>query len=181
MQCLNNTHCAANQACNTTTNQCVPIVLGGTPRCGTCLRDTQCGAGMLCVPMTYDDPNTPASDPVSVGYHCLQRQATVAGADCVNARPHRSPQTLTSIDGTSDTFCGLRLSTCEAQAAFDSVNCMTLDSVGNARCGVPMVGDGVCQMSSATTNNCSVYCITNNDCPSGTTCNTALTPGVCTF
>jgi hypothetical protein len=181
VQCLNNTHCAANQACNTATNRCVPITIGGAGRCETCLRDTQCGAGMLCVPMTYDDPSTPASDPVAAGFHCLQRQATVAGADCINTRPHASPQMFTSIDGTTDVVCGLRASTCEAQAAFDMTNCMTLDASGNDRCGAAGLNDGVCRMRSVTTNRCSVYCVSNDDCRSGTSCNTALNPGVCTF
>ena len=183
VQCLNNTHCGASEACDTSTNRCVPITLMSVGRCGTCLRDTQCMAGMLCVPMVYDDPNTPATDPVGVGLHCLHRQdATGAGrpnGDCLTTRPHTSAQTLTSVDGVSATMCALRLSTCEAQMMYDDTNCMTLDAAGDARCGLPGVGDGVCRMRSATTNLCSVYCQSNNDCPG--TCDTSGFPRVCNF
>ena len=177
VQCLNNTHCAANQACNTTTNQCVSITLGGAARCDTCLRDTQCAAGMLCVPVIYDDPTTPAADPVNTGLHCLQQEAPVV--DCLLTRPFSTSTPTTSVDGVAADVCGLRRSTCEAEAAYDSTNCMTLDTAGNDRCGLPGVNDGVCRMRSSTTNRCSVYCTSNDDCRPGVICDTVA--GICRF
>ena len=130
--------------------------------------------------MTYDDPTTAADDSVPAGLHCLQRESAAPGANCLNTLPHTSSQMLTSIDGTSALVCGLRRSTCQAQAAYDTTNCMTPDAAGNDRCGAAGLNDGVCRMKSATTNRCSVYCVSNDDCP-GTTCDTSTTPRICRF
>ena len=48
------------------TSACAPAGGAAAP-CTSCVRDTDCRAGQLCVPMTYDDPRTPAADPTTRG------------------------------------------------------------------------------------------------------------------
>jgi hypothetical protein len=141
-------------------------------------------AGQLCIPMMYDDPATGgAPDPVPVGNHCLWRSdASGPGApngDCFTTRPYVRTERLTSVDAVTADVCTFRVSTCEAQRDFSMVNCMTLDAAGNALCGVTGVPDGVCRNVSGMTNRCTTYCLSDDDCRAGSTCDITLTPGQC--
>ena len=163
--------------------RCAICRRSGAGLCGDCTADTDCAAGQLCIPMTYDDPATPAADPVAVGNHCLWRSdASGTGApngDCfANARPYARTSMLTSVDGVTADVCTLAVSTCAAQEDFRMVNCMTLDAAGDALCGVASVPDGVCRNVSGTTNRCTVFCLSDDDCP-GTTCAPGAVPRQC--
>ncbi len=57
---------------------------------------------------------------------------------------------------------------------------MTLDAAGDAMCGRDSVNDGVCRMFGSTTNRCTVFCLSDDDCP-GTSCDTGASPRVCLF
>lgn len=186
VQCLSNADCDATHGCELGTHTCVAVTPMSASPCQPCLRDSQCHTGQLCVPMTYDDPTTPAADPVAVGTRCLWRQdATGAGApngSCFsNERPYVRASSLTSIDGVSTTVCTLAVSTCESQGAFRMTNCMTLDAAGDAMCGLPAVHDGVCRGVDMTTNRCTVFCGSDDDCPLGFPCDITVTPRVCHF
>ena len=87
---------------------------------------------------------------------------------------------MTSVDAVTATMCTFRESTCEAQAAFSSTNCMTLNAAGNALCGQASLNDGLCQMLDAAANRCTVFCLSDDDCP-GTTCAPGAVPRACTF
>lgn len=178
------TACASG-ICITSTNACAPAG-GTTATCGSCTHDAECRAGQLCVPMTYDDPTTPAADPVAVGNHCLWRQdAAGTGApsgSCLDIRPYVQASSLSSVDGTTAMVCTLALSTCEAQAGFRMTDCMTIDATGDARCGATGVHDGMCQMFDSTHNRCTVFCLSDDDCRTGVACDTSVTPTpVCHF
>ncbi|MFO0683401.1 MAG: hypothetical protein U0234_15190 [Sandaracinus sp.] len=185
VECLTNDDCAATEGC-TPAHACVPFTPDSVATCGTCTRDAECHAGELCVPMTYDDPTTGAADPVPAGNHCLWREdASGAGApngSCFgNGRPYVRASSLTSVDGVTAMVCTLAVSTCEAQTAFRMTDCMTLDAAGDARCGEPTLHDGVCRMVDATHNRCTTFCVSDDDCPAGVTCNTGASPRVCNF
>ena len=135
--------------------------------------------------MTYDDPTTPAADPVPAGNHCLWRQDAAgpggpAGA-CSTIRPYFRGTSMTSVDGTTTTMCTLRVSTCESQAAFSSFDCMTLDATGDALCGQASVHDGVCRAVDVASNRCTVFCGSDDDCRGGFSCDTGSSPSVCLF
>lgn len=183
--CLSNADCDATHGCDTSTNTCVTFTAASASACDECVRDAECHAGQLCVPMTYDDPTTTAADPVAVGNRCLWRQdAAGTGApngDCTTLPPYVRASALTSVDGVATMVCSFRESTCEAQAAFSATNCMTLDAAGDALCGVIGVHDGVCRMFGATTNRCTVFCGSDDDCPIGFACDAAASPRVCMF
>jgi hypothetical protein len=172
----------ASGVCLLSTNTCAPMG-GSTALCGTCTADSECMAGQVCIAMMYDDPATAGADPVAVGNHCLWRSdASGTGAPngaCSTVRPYVSTQSVTSVSGVTADVCTFRVSTCEAQRDFSMVNCMTLDATGNALCGVTGVPDGVCRRLDAASNRCTTYCLSDDDCPSGSTCDTTTTPRQC--
>jgi hypothetical protein len=185
VECIDNSGCEATEGCDLPTNACRTFTAESANTCGDCVADAECMAGRLCIPFTYDDPRTPAADPVPAGNHCAFRQdAAGPGApagDCVNIRPYVRAQMAMSVDGVETTFCTFRQSTCEAHRDFSMTDCMTLDLAGDALCGIDDVGDGVCRMFGATTNRCTVFCGSDDDCPMGFACDTAATPRVCLF
>jgi hypothetical protein len=44
---------------------------------------------------------------------------------------------------------------------------------------VASVPDGVCRRLDAASNRCTVYCLSDDDCRAGSTCDITLTPGQC--
>ncbi len=185
VECLSSSDCAPTEGCELALRTCRPFTPASAGPCSPCVRDAECGAGQLCVPMTYDDPTTGAADPVPAGNHCLWRQDAAGpgapGGDCATIRPYVRGAAATSVDGTTATVCTLRVSTCESQAAFSMLDCMTLDAAGDARCGQPGLHDGVCRMAGPTTNRCSVFCGSSDDCRGGFSCDTGASPSVCLF
>lgn len=183
--CVDNADCAASEGCEPARRACRAFSPGAAGLCAPCVRDAECQAGQRCVPMAYDDPATAAADPVDVGAHCLFREEATGpgapGGDCFAFRPYVRSAAVTSVDGEATSVCTLRVSTCEALADYSSTRCSTLDSVGDAECGAAGVPDGVCRMAGATANLCTVYCVSDLDCPPGVTCNTAAVPRVCNF
>ena len=109
--------------------------------------------------------------------------ASGAGApngDCFAVRPYvRALLAATSLDGVTATVCGLAVTTCPAMNDFRTANCMTLDAAGDARCGAAGFADGVCRAAGPTTNRCTVECGSDDDCTTGFTSDTTVTPHVC--
>ena len=169
--------CGPN-VCDVTAHACSALPAGATGLCQTCVSDAQCRTGQLCVPMTFDTPARP------VGSYCLWRlDASGAGApngDCFAVRPYvRALPAATSLDGVPATVCGLAVTTCPAMNDFRTANCMTLDAAGDARCGAAGFADGVCRAAGPTTNLCTVECLSDLDCGTGSACDTTVTPRVC--
>ena len=48
-------------------------------------------------------------------------------------------------------------------------------------CGVMGIHDGVCRNLMATSNRCTVFCLSDDDCRGGVTCDTGASPSVCRF
>ena len=152
--CRTGSNCASG-VCLLSTNTCAPT--GGTgTRCSECVRDDECQAGMLCVPMRFGA--------TSVGNFCAwRRDATGTGApagNCFNSPPYVRDVTATSIDGVATSVCVLRTSTCEAHEDFSRKAC-TMPGMADSDCGAPSVNDGFCAPGS----RCTVECTTYEDCP----------------
>jgi hypothetical protein len=89
----------------------------------------------------------------------------------------------TSISGVMTSVCTLRSTTCPALNQFDMLDCTdgTAPGTTDDECGHPGVDDGLCRRRSSTTNRCTVPCLSNDDCRTGSTCNIAVTPSHCSF
>ena len=180
--CRTGSNCASG-VCLLSTNTCAPT--GGTgTRCSECVRDDECQAGMLCVPMRFGA--------TSVGNFCAWRQdATGTGApagNCFNSPPYVRNTTATSVDGIVTNVCVLRTSTCAAHRHFSQPLCSM-----DADCGAPSVNDGFCVMGSHCTAGCTTYedcpctdisCTSQYDCVAGTCslsrrCDRTMMPAVC--
>jgi hypothetical protein len=185
VECTDNSACGAMEGCDLAMNTCRTYTAESVGACGDCVADAECMAGMLCIPWTYNDPRTSGDDAIAAGNHCAWRQdASGMGApegDCFTLRPYIRAEMATSVDGVAQTFCTFRQSTCAAHADFSAVDCMTLDAAGDAMCGIDAVDDGVCRMAGATSNRCTVFCLSDDDCPAGSACDTGATPRVCLF
>ncbi len=130
--------------------------------CEPCTSDAQCGDGRVCV--MEPDGDSP---------RCVWREdATATGApmgSCLeHGRPFVEPRDAITADGASVRVCLLGPSTCAAWLVFRSpVACAT-----DADCGLD-VGDGSCvdaDPGAATVMRCTMTCVTDVDCPTGTTC-----------
>ncbi len=162
--------------------------------CDECISDAHCEPGMVCVHMQFGDPA------LDVGWFCQwEESATGDGAPngaCGAADPFVSTQPLlaedpdvVSIDGEDTTICTLRVSTCPAFQHFSSeaIDCNTGSS------GSPVLDDGLCGFDysndpaqdeldgnqdaycaqfDSMTYRCTMHCLTDDDCRSGSACNT---------
>ena len=177
VECRSNADCAVNEGCELATNTCRPFTAGTGARCSECVRDAECQAGMLCVQMRFGGQ--------PVGQHCLWRQDAegtgTPNGDCVTGdRPFVRAESITSIDGTMATVCGLRNSTCEAQDDYSRENCDHLGTPDDALCGREGVADGVCRPFGGA-RRCTVFCASDDDCRAGITCNIGAATPVCNF
>lgn len=170
--------CGAN-VCDSRMSTCTTTPAGTTGLCQPCVSDAQCRPGQLCIPMTFGTPE------VEVGLYCLWRQdATESGApmgDCFAARPYVDAAALTSVDGATATVCSLAVSTCEAHNDYRTTACTLPGTPADDECGVPGQPDGYCVMAGAATNRCTVPCGGDDDCQTGFTCDTTVTPTVCSL
>ncbi len=142
VQCTaDDTSACGGNVCDASTQTCSTQPPDSAGLCQECVSDAQCHMGQLCVPMTFGDPAMP------VGNFCLWRQdATGSGApngDCTMAtHPYVVPVAdATSVDGTSATVCGLRLTTCPALHDFGMTTCSGAGD--NASCGAAGLDDGI--------------------------------------
>jgi len=171
----NDTACGGN-VCDLSTNTCTDRAKGSAGLCQTCVNDTECDEGQLCVLTRFDD--------IDIGQFCLWREDAPAGpaGDCVTQRPYVDSQMATSINGVMAGVCNLRLTSCTALNQFDMRSCTDGTSPGttDSECGHPGVDDGLCRRRSSTTNRCTVPCLSNDDCQDGSNC-TSTPPRYCDF
>jgi hypothetical protein len=168
--------------CDSLNNVCSDQVEGSSGLCGPCVSDAHCPAGQLCVLQSFDDSD--------VGYFCMwERAAGVGGApeSCTTAQPYFKALTgVSSIDNATGDLCTLRVSTCPAITGLGSpaVQCAQGGIPDDALCGAPNVEDGFCRALAPPeddTYRCTVPCVSDDDCPSGVTCNTLVLPRVCSL
>jgi len=137
--------------------------------------------GELCVLDTLGS----GTSAKSVGYFChWKRGDTANGAPalCSAARPYfRTAAGVTSIDGEVADICTLAVSSCPANNEFRSKNCAPTGTPDDTLCGVSPPDDAKCAQVDASTYRCTMTCLSEDDCRSPSTCNTAVSPAVCTL
>ncbi len=154
--CTASSGCPAG-ACDIRRQVCTEVPLRSSGPCEPCVADTQCRAGQLCVPTRFRGADA--------GLRCLWRQAAVPGGDCARVHPYMSTEAVTSVEGTADTVCGLRSSTCAALADFSVQTCDAPAAGADPACGGEGLDDGFCAAFGPTTNYCTVGCSSSADCP----------------
>jgi hypothetical protein len=174
---------ADEYVCDSLNRRCAAAVpdneVGSAGSCQPCLSDEHCSTGRVCVQTEYDDELVP-------GWFCMwERGAQGAPTSCpLNGRPYYATVTeVTSLDGREGlTVCGLSVSTCAALQDFRAKAC---DAVGNeaAQCGEPDLDDGLCRVADPDANffQCTMRCLSGDDCQVGVSCDTGETPPYCTF
>ena len=169
--------CGTN-VCDLLTNLCTDRPKSSAGLCQPCVNDTECSTGQLCVLTRFED--------MDIGQFCLFREDAGGGGPagaCSRVPPYRRSESATSIGGVMTNVCNLRVTTCPALNQFDMLDCTDSTPPGTTddECGHPGVDDGLCRRASSTTNRCTVPCGSNDDCVTGFSCNTAVTPRHCSF
>jgi hypothetical protein len=163
--------------CSGATKTCTTNKQKSAGLCAACVSDAHCRAGQLCLMERYGTP------PMELGYRCLWRKGDTQGAapaQCSSARPY--VETLVdqvSIDGVEADACGLAVSTCTAVNEYRSKNCATSMVPDDSQCGVDAPSDAKCVMFDANVYRCTITCLSVDDCPNGSACDTGSTPWVC--
>ena len=85
----------------------------------------------------------------------------------------------TSIDGESADICGLRSSTCIANNHFSTKDCATSNAADDTKCGFAPPKDAKCSAFGPSQFRCTMTCGSDDDCPSGFSCDIGATPRVC--
>ena len=168
--------CGTN-VCDGSTNTCTTRPEDSKGLCQDCVADAECMDGQLCVAMTFESTD--------VGQFCLWRedatQPTAPMGSCTNTRPYTQGTPITSVDDVTTRVCSLRQTTCPGLNDFDHPDGCTAPVAGDPECGFSGVNDGLCRMRDAVTNRCTIPCLSDDDCLSGSTCNTGATPRYCNF
>ena len=148
--------------------------------CQTCVTDAQCNAGEMCVLDKF------GSSPVEVGYFCHWKKGDTANGaplNCsVTGMPYVGTQlAATSIDGAVSDVCTLAVSTCVARNQFRAKDCVVSSTPSDAACGISPGKDSKCVLydSGASTYRCTMTCLSDDDCPTGSPCDKSGTPWVC--
>lgn len=138
--------------------------------CGECVNDAQCVAAHRCVP----EINPFFSEERTGKYHCMPFEAELGeGVLCEHHRPFIRTFAATSVGGVSGNFCRPQYATCTALSMYDTLPDVIPDGEPNAgeaaclnddSCGIPGVGDGLCN------GTCTFYCNSDDACPKGATC-----------
>jgi hypothetical protein len=133
--------------------------------------------GELCV---LDTIGTGAAAK-AVGYFCHWKKGDVANgapALCSSGRPYvRTLTGATSVDGETADICTLRTSTCIANDEFSSKDCAPTSTPDDSLCGVAPPADALCALFDTDTYRCTMTCLSDDDCRTGSSCNIAR--GVC--
>jgi hypothetical protein len=186
VQCTGNkfTACGNNAGtllvCDSLQRTCTTNKQHSAGLCQACVTDAQCNAGEMCV---LDKFGSPSKD---VGYFCHWKKGDTgngAPVDCFSAgKPYSGTQlAATSIDGATSDICTLRSSTCVARSQFSSKDCTVAAASSDAACGFAPTMDSTCvQVPLGSTYACTMVCLGDPDCP-GTTCNTGVSPAVCSL
>lgn len=169
--------------CDSLTRTCSEQPQASRGLCGGCVSDAACQAGMLCVQERF------LPDGVDLGYVCAwQRGAEGAPALCSSARPYvQTRSNIVSIDGTEANVCTLAVSSCLAHTHFRSLDCETEtpDVTDAGLCGEADVEDGLCVLFESNGEDnlyrCTVPCLSDDDCQSGSACDTETNPRRCTL
>ena len=167
--------------CDSLTRTCSDQPLASRGLCGDCVSDAACQVGMLCVQERF------LPDGVDLGYVCQwQRGAEGAPALCLSAPPYvQTRSNVSSIDGIEANVCALRVSTCAAHTDFSALDCETEtpDVVDSGLCGEPDLDDGLCVLFESngeeSVYRCTVPCLSDDDCRTNFTCDTAADPPRC--
>jgi hypothetical protein len=154
---------------------------GSSGLCQPCVSDAQCPAGQLCYQQMFDGK--------PVGYFCFWKQGDTANGAPISCalgsnRPYVKTQAeALSIDGEMATLCTLRSSTCLALSQFSSTDCAPSGTPQDALCGFAAGVDSKCALYDSVLSlyRCTTTCLSSDDCKPGVTCNTGVTPNVCTF
>jgi hypothetical protein len=139
-------------ACIRAQHVCSQVRVGSLSACAECEADSQCGANLKCVALTF------GSASLSKHYCLYTRGALSACASAANAanRPYsRTLSAVTSVDGVNGAYCAPH-TTCEAMLDASTRNCTTTND-----CGISGVDDGVCNGA----NRCTYTCNADVDCP----------------
>ena len=151
VQCLDDSTCGEN-ACIRTKHVCSTVKQGSLPACSLCDADSQCGANLKCVNLSFGGQ---ASDT-----YCLYTRSLLSCAASVTSatRPYTRNLPATSVDGEVGSYCAPQ-TTCEAlRDASTPVGGKTCS--GPAACGLG-VDDAVCNSAS----RCTYVCTADVDCP----------------
>ncbi len=142
--------------------------------CQPCVSDAHCSEGQLCVLQKFGESGE------DVGYFCHWIAGDTengAPAECYSSqgRPFVETSDVVSIDGDEAQACVLRTSTCKALNEFSENDCKSSGTGGvsgdDSLCGFDPPNDAKCdQVGSTTTYQCSVRCISSDDCPVGVIC-----------
>jgi hypothetical protein len=109
----------------------------------------------------------------AVGSYCFLDGTSGCGDTAPSIRPYSTPQSLTSVDGVTLTYCMPPASTtCRGIADTRSVSCTSDDM-----CGLPGQNDGICPTSGTGAGLCSYACGGAVDCRGSLSCGGL--PAVC--
>jgi len=157
--------------CDTLKRTCTTNKEHAADLCKACVSDANCKLGEACVLEKYD-----GSD---IGYFCFWKQGDTgngAPSDCfTEAHPYAGVQVdAISVDGQKSDICTLRSSTCTARNQFSSKDCKSGGSGDNSVCGSAPPKDAKCDQVGASANyRCTMTCLSDEDCPGVSTCNTS--------
>ncbi len=143
--------------------------------CKTCVSDAQCDPGEMCVLQQFSDQD--------VGYFCFWKKGDTANgapALCSSGRPYvDTVANAVSVDGTVADICGLRVSTCPAKNEFSSKDCTTSAAADDSKCSFDPTNDSKCAQYDVGVYRCTMTCLSDDDCPNGSACDTGANPAVC--
>ena len=167
--------------CDSLEHTCTTKPARSAGLCQPCVADAQCALGQLCVLDTIGS----GTSQKEVGYFCRWKQGDTANgapADCpTEGRPYvKLVADAVSVDGETAGICALAISTCPAKNEFRDKNCAPTGVANDALCGVSSPNDAKCVQFGAGFR-CTMTCLSQDDCPSPSTCNTGVTPQVCTL
>lgn len=159
-------------ACSEESGTCTETPIGSKSLCETCVADSECREGMLCVPTRVEGEVQE--------YACMWRREAVSsggpGGDCIDAEPpfiegSGEDKVATSISGLQAVVCRARVSTCRAyRDAVAETSCRVSGNNPTRSCGYSGLEDGVCENGS-----CTLPCSIDIDCPADFACDGFVT------
>lgn len=166
--------------CDSLEHTCTANKLHSSGPCGSCVTDAQCPLGQVCLLDKY------GTTPQEVGYFCHWKvgdTANGAPTDCFgDGQPYaRTMANAVSIDGITADVCTLRVSTCIANNQFSAKNCAPTGTPDDSQCGFSPPTDAKCGQVSGSNYRCTMTCLSTEDCPLGSTCNTLVNPHLCSL
>ena len=171
----NENACGAN-VCDVVAKTCTDIGANSGGLCSTCVSDRQCDGEAVCAQERFE--GTPTE------FRCawpLAAPAPGPAGACSNVPPYIGANAdVATIGGAVMEVCQLRVATCASLQDYGTIDCVTLDGAGDARCGLPDVADGYCRRLDAAANRCTYQCRIDDDCRGSATCSDTV-PSVCRF